>query len=84
MNTRFHSARLIPKTVRTETPYVVKKKVGSKIKDWIFNTAWKHFEKWGNIKQHFDEVTIETFDFTESKQKTITNRILEELKKTQS
>lgn len=78
---RFHSARIVPSVVREETPYVVKKNVGSKIKDWIFNTAWKRFEKWGHVTQYFDETTIETFDFTESKQKTIFNKILEEIEK---
>lgn len=80
-NIRFHSARIVPSVVRKETPYVVKANTGSKVRDWVFNLLWPRFEKWGNIKQHFDETTIETFDFTESKQKTTTNRILEELEK---
>lgn len=84
MNTRFQSARLIQKTVRTETPYVVKKNIGSKFKDWFFNAAWKYFEKWGHVTQHFDEPTIELFDFTESKQKKIFDKIMEELRKRQS
>lgn len=79
VNKRFQSARLVSQTVRKETPYVVKINTGNKIKDWFFNAAWKRFEKWGHVTQYFHDTTIETFDFTESKQKTIFNKILEEL-----
>lgn len=78
---RLHSARIKTSVFRKETPYVVKKETGRKVKDWVFNKLWSLFEKWGHIKQHFEDVEIETFDFTESKKKKITDRILEEIRK---
>ena len=78
---RLHSARIKTSVFKKETPYVVKNETGHKVKDWIFNKFWNIFEKWGNIKQHFENVEIETFDFTESKKKKITDRILKEIRK---
>lgn len=77
---RLHSARIKSKTFRKETPYVIKHVTGHKSKDWIFQKAWSFFEKWGNIRQYFDEVTIETFDFTDSKKQKITEKIIEEIR----
>ena len=79
--TKFMSARIKASYRMVETPYVVKNKSGHKIKDWVFDKFWSVFEKWGYVKQHFDRVEIETFDFTESKKKLITERILEEMQK---
>ena len=78
---RLHSARIKTSVFKKETPYVVKKQTGRKAKDWIFNKFWNIFEKWGHVKQHFENVKIETFDFTESKKKNINTRILEEIRK---
>lgn len=79
--TRFHSARIKTKIYRKETPYVVKNETGHKFKDWIFKKMWGVFYKWGNVKQHIDEIQIETFDFTQSRRKEITDRIVEEIRR---
>jgi len=79
--TRFYSSRIKTTIFKKETPYVVKNQTGHKFKDWIFNKMWNVFCKWGNVKQHIDEVEIETFDFTDSKRKVITERIIEEMRR---
>jgi hypothetical protein len=78
--TKLLSARIKASYKRVETPYVVTKKTDNKYKDWICKTAWRYLEKWGYIQQHFDDVKIEVFDFTESKRKQITERIIEEIR----
>lgn len=81
--TKFMSAKIKTNTFSIKTPYVVKENTGHTFKDWVFNKMWPLFFKWGNVKQHIEHTKIEIFDFTESKKKLVSERILEEMQKRQ-
>lgn len=53
------------------------KKTNRRLKDWISEKFFNLLLKWGYLQQHFDDVETEKWDFTPSKQKLLTDRIIE-------
>lgn len=75
----FATAQLKTTVHRQATPHFIKKLSGHKIKDWVFHKGWNLFVKWGNVKQHYEEASIDTFVFTENVKQSITDMILSEI-----
>jgi hypothetical protein len=50
---------------------------GSKFKDWLSSKLFDRLFKWKYLCEYFEDQVVETFDYTESKRKLITEKILE-------
>lgn len=70
------------KVNRIQTRQLVKdayeiRKMNHGLKGWISERIFNLLIKWGYLQPHFDEVATEVWDFTPSKRKLLTDKILE-------
>lgn len=52
-------------------------KTNHSLKDWISERIFNLLIKWGYLRQHFDDVETDVWDFTPSKKKLLTDKVLE-------
>jgi len=53
------------------------RKTNNDFKDWVSGKMFNLLTKWGYLRQHFEDVETEVWDFTPSKKKLLTDRVLE-------
>lgn len=79
-----HSVRHM-KVKRLTTPTFIKdaydvKQTNSKVKNFFSKFLFNLLTKWGYLRQHYDDVTTEVWDFTPSKQEKLADKVMEALR----
>lgn len=73
----FRVASIRRNSFKIQTNAFFVKETGSKFKDWLSSKVFAYLRKNGYLREYFEDQVIETFDYTESKRKLLTEKILE-------